>query len=73
MHVSVDTETQTEAYNNVAFNTVQFSNEDGTIRQANEIKYLKNKLAKTIKKNNQLTLKFVCSKSIVSGEGLLNA
>lgn len=57
MHVSVDTETQTEAYNNVAFNTVQFSNEDGTIRQANEIKYLKNKLAET-KKNNQLTLKF---------------
>lgn len=61
MHISVDTETQTEIYNNVAFNTIQFSNEDGTIRQANEIKYLRNKLAETMKKNNGLnglTLKF---------------
>ncbi|CAL1680856.1 unnamed protein product [Lasius platythorax] len=58
VHVSVDTETQTEVYNNVAFNTIQFSNKDGTIRQANEIKYVKNKLAETIKKNNGLTLKF---------------
>ncbi|XP_029154861.1 52 kDa repressor of the inhibitor of the protein kinase-like isoform X1 [Nylanderia fulva] len=41
VHVSVDTETQFEVYNNVAISTKQFSDEDGTIRQANEIKYLK--------------------------------
>lgn len=56
--VRVDAETQTEVYNNVAFNTIQFSDKDGTIRQANEIKYLKKKLAETIKENNKLTLKF---------------
>ncbi|XP_012530428.2 THAP domain-containing protein 2 [Monomorium pharaonis] len=56
--VPIDTETQTEVYNNVAFNTIQFSDKDGTIRQANEIKYLKKKLVETIKKNNELTLKF---------------
>lgn len=57
MNVSVDAETQTEIYNNVAFNTVQFSDDNGSIRQVNEIKYLRKELAETKKQNNKLTLK----------------
>lgn len=58
MFAFVDTSTQTEEDSNVAtFQTAYFSHKNGTIRQANENKYLRKELAHTQKKNNILTSK----------------
>ncbi|XP_071579535.1 uncharacterized protein [Temnothorax nylanderi] len=56
--VSADTGTQTEEDSNVTtFQTAYYSNNNGTIRQANLIKYFKKELVHTQQKNNILKSK----------------